>query len=343
MDKLVCCSNCFSDKWLDRYIITGGDANQTCSFCLKKNIICISPEKLTHLFLPFTEFYEEALPKNGTPLWELLKRDWLLFNSLTSKKCEKLLKSILPEIDLSNKFFLAREFAYDKIDRWANFKEELKHINRYFCSNLPEKEPLEAMFSFLSQELSPPASFFRARISDNSDPIPIEEMGKPPQNKVGNGRANPIGISYLYTASDYETSIAEIRPHVGDSVSVCEFEITKNMVFVDLRNPRETLSPFDVIEREEKLETVYGDIEYLNKLGDELSKPVIPREANLEYLSSQYLCELIKHLKYDGVIYKSSVSSGANFALFDDKNVSGKDLKTYKITKNNYQSELIEI
>jgi hypothetical protein len=298
MDKLLCCSNCFNDKWIDRHISTGGESNRTCSFCLNENTVCIAPEKLTHLFLPFTEFYEETPQHNGKPLWELLKRDWLLFNSLSPENCKKLLKSILS--DIGYKFFLERESAYDQIDRWDAFKEELKHINRYFCSNLPEKEPLEAMFSFLSQQIYPPASFFRARISGNFKIIPIEKMGKPPQKKVGNGRANPIGISYLYTASDSETSLAEIRPHVGDAVCVCEFETTKNLVFVDLRNPRETLSPFDVIEREAKLETVYGNIEYLNKLGDDLSKPVIPREANLEYLSSQYICELIKHLNYDG-------------------------------------------
>ena len=79
----------------------------------------------------------------------------------------------------------------------------------------------------------------------------------------------------------------------------------------------------------------------INKLGKELSKPVIPRDANLEYLSSQYICELIKHKNYDGVIYKSSVGDGDNYAIFDDKNLLGKKTSIYKITKNLYESKIL--
>jgi hypothetical protein len=52
-------------------------------------------------------------------------------------------------------------------------------------------------------------------------------------------------------------------------------------------------------------------------LGEELSRPVVPRSAPVEYLPSQYLCEFIKHCGFDGVVYRSSVGPGVNVALFD--------------------------
>ena len=89
------------------------------------------------------------------------------------------------------------------------------------------------------------------------------------------------------------------------------------------------------------MEDALDRLEYLNKLGQELSKPVIPREANLEYLSSQCLCELIKHFQYDGVIYKSSIGVGDNFAIFNDKDIKGENITMFRITRNSYKSELI--
>ncbi len=341
MDKVTCCGNCFNDEKITKFISTGGDKNINCSFCQKKDTNCIAPKYLTHLFQPFTELYEESVDNTGKTLWELLTKDWLLFNSLSPEKRKNLLLSILPDYKLDERLFLPRGYVDEQIKKWATFTNELKFINRYFYLNSPDENPLKRMFSYLIREISLPTSFYRARISDDSKHIPIKKMEKPPKDKVGNGRANPIGISYLYTASDYETAIAEIRPHVGDYVCVGEFAISKSFKFIDIRNPRETISPFDVIEREGLLEDVIDNIEYLNKLGKELSKPVIPRDANLEYLSSQYICELIKHKNYDGVIYKSSVGDGDNYAIFDDKNLLGKKTSIYKITKNSYESKIL--
>ncbi len=345
MNKLFCCGNCFNDKFLTQSIKTGGEVHSVCSFCEKKNAVCIEPDKLTHLFQPFMELYEVSGDGQGKRLWDLLKKDWLLFDSLAPDVCERLLSIILPDEKLSQKYFLEREStpADEQISKWAKFKDELKHVNRYFCDNSPEQEPLEAMFSFLTKTVEPLTSFFRARISYNSKLFQIDDMGKPPAEKVGNGRVNPIGISYLYTASDRETAIAELRPDVGDYVCVCEFRATEALEFVDLRNPRETISPFDISQRDGRLEDAIDRLEYLNKLGKELSKPVIPREANLEYLSSQYLCELIKHLKYDGVVYKSSVGAGDNYAIFDDKDISGENISMLSITGNSYKTELIRV
>jgi len=150
-------------------------------------------------------------------------------------------------------------------------------------------------------------------------------MGKPPKNLVLNGRANPIGITYLYASSSIDTAISEVRGHKGEVVTVAEFQMKSNLRLADLREPKSTISPFEL---NEDLELIYKNMPFLTLLGNELSKPIIPREANLEYLPSQYLCELLKDIGFHGIIYKSSISDGNNYVIFNDKEL--KAIKTYQ-------------
>jgi hypothetical protein len=59
--------------------------------------------------------------------------------------------------------------------------------------------------------------------------------------------------------------------------------------------------------------------------------PVLPKSAQLEYLPSQYLCEFIKHCGFDGLIYRSTMGAGVNYAVFNDARVTAVDVKHYII------------
>lgn len=74
-----------------------------------------------------------------------------------------------------------------------------------------------------------------------------------------------------------------------------------------------------------------GDIDYLERLGQELTTPVLPNAAALDYIPSQFLCELIKRVCYDGVLYSSSVSKGMDLALFVPDNGSVGEIYRVKI------------
>jgi hypothetical protein len=163
-------------------------------------------------------------------------------------------------------------------------------------------------------------------------------MKKPPQKVATNGRANPHGIPYLYVASTIETAISEIRGHKGESVTVAEFQISRKLELVDLREPINTISPF-ALNDENEIELLYKNMPYLTLLGNELSKPVIPREANIEYLPTQYLCELLKHTGYHGIIFKSSISDGNNYVIFDDKRLKAVEAFQYQITSVSIESK----
>ena len=104
------------------------------------------------------------------------------------------------------------------------------------------------------------------------------------------------------------------------------------MTLIDLRNPRETVSPFLLTDPGE-MGKMLADIPFLERLGYELTRPVLPKSAALDYIPSQYICEFIKKTGFHGVLYSSSVSEGINLALFDPLNATGGNVSVYDIDK----------
>ncbi len=157
-------------------------------------------------------------------------------------------------------------------------------------------------------------------------------MGAPPKRLAMHGRANPPGIPYLYLGSLPETAAAELRPHTGEVACVADFTIADPLKAVDLRNPRKLVSPF-LLADAGAIGQLRADIPFLERLGEELTRPVVPQGAAIDYLPSQYLCEFIKKSDYDGVIYRSSVSDGMNLALFNPAKATGGNVALYNISR----------
>lgn len=151
------------------------------------------------------------------------------------------------------------------------------------------------------------------------------------------GRANPKGIPYLYVASDVKTAIAEIRPFLKDKITVGHFSVKAPLEVVDLRDPKID----DPFRYGDNLEFVVRYLNFLRRLGFELSKTVSPKEAELEYIPLQYLCEFIRKSGFDGVIYKSSVAEGYNVAIFADHKVECRNAELYEIKDIQYTPEKI--
>ena len=76
------------------------------------------------------------------------------------------------------------------------------------------------------------------------------------------------------------------------------------------------MSPFEMGD-EVGVALLRGDLDFLEHLGDELTRPVLPQSAAIDYLPSQYFCEFVKNCGFDGVLYRSAVADGVNIALFD--------------------------
>lgn len=335
---MFCCPNCFSDSFLNSRISAMSNKKGICSFCKANNVTLIQPETLTDYFNSLLEIYEEDI--NGQPLNKLIQNDWEIFALSKPQQKQKLLNAIMPIPKLSNKKFTPK-FSINEtiIEQWHLFTEELKHKNRFLPKERPEIGLFEKFGPLLGVIIKKKTQkFYRARINEEEKPFKLKEINKPPSNKAVNGRANPIGISYLYVASTAETAIAEVRGHKGEYVTVLEFNAKSNLDLFDLREPKNTISPFEWLD---EIEFIYTHMPYLDLLGNELAKPVIPSKVNLEYLSSQYLCEVIKQIGYHGIIYKSSIADGNNYVIFADNKLSTGQMSQYRITEMNFKSELI--
>jgi len=348
----LCCINCFDDEYLKRHVKKTGSPGK-CNFCRKSSRYCVAPEDLADLFMPVISLYspvESFMPLEllktweGDFIWEKLDHEWGIFNDLDYKDQEHLLYSMFPEsgshdddprqflqswVEMENQFYGTDDEYSEEIKRmWNEFSEEIVHKNRFFPQKKIDTEILSELLEVLSDEVYRGNTFFRARINEKNIPFPASKMGKPPSEKSKDGRANPKGISYLYLASDPKTAISEVRPTVADTVTVGKFKTKDKMRVANLMSIK--ISAF---KYGEKLGFYLQHLAFLKILGDELSKAVVPHKEELKYIPLQYLCELIKIKKFDGIIYKSSLSDGFNFAIFEDKKVKCLSTALYKIEK----------
>jgi hypothetical protein len=247
-------------------------------------------------------------------------------------------KDLLSEI-LNNGEIVRQTFApsvapeVNRLVEWEKLRDELMYRNRFFPGVDIDLERLELLLSPLTLEASDvPDVWYRARIKTSAAAFAVAEMGAPPNRFASHGRANPAGIPYLYLGSTAETAISEIRPHTGEVACVADFKTPADLELVDLRAPRKMVSPF-LLEDAEDIGRMMSDLPFLERLGDELTRPVVPQSAAIDYTPSQYLCEFIKKCGYDGVVYRSSVSDGINLALFDPARAQCGGVTQYQVSR----------
>lgn len=305
-----CCSECFADSELKYRVSRNAIRYGHCSRCGSTGAIakCDSLESDFSLLL---DAYEESA--DGELLADCLQRDWHLFSGIVADKVG-LLDQILPA-SRGQKFQPRLANAGEPLESWTILRDQLRRINRFFPSPAPDIKLMQELTGLLVAEygLSSDA-LYRARVRRHEKRFSLKDMGSPPATVVGPGRANPVGIPYLYLASNLETAVAEVRPSVADVVCVVKFRPISTLKLVDLVDPSSSISPFKVDA--DSLHRVRGSMGFLNALGAELRTPTPPHRATSDYLATQYLCEMIKSLGYDGVRYKSALGNGLNLAIF---------------------------
>ena len=334
-----CCAECFGDRGLRRSIIPlRSTATGRCSYCRTKNVAVVSPRELAEYF----ELLVSAYSKNpkGKLLVQWFREDWRMFQHprMDNASAKDLLAEILNDGEIvRHRFVPASDPTIDRLSEWEKLRDELMYHNRYFPEETIDLDRLETLLSYLTLEADEvPTQWYRARIQTSDKPFPAREMGAPPRRIASHGRANPAGIPYLYLGSSQVTAVSETRPHTGDRASVAEFGTRRGLRVVDLRSPRKMVSPF-LLDASD-IGRMRNDLPFLERLGDELMRPVLPQGAAIDYTPSQYLCEFIKNCGYQGVIYRSSVGDGINLALFDPKLA-----RCGKVTQHNVTSVLVKI
>jgi hypothetical protein len=330
-----CCPECFGDRGLRKNIIPSRSTETgKCEYCGSENVAVLPPAQLAEYFELLISAYQ--LDVRGKPLVQLCREDWRIFQHprMDDARAGDLLAEIFgdPEI-VRQTYSPANDFEAARLSDWEKFREELMYHNRFFPEANIDLKRLEYLLSPLTVDAAEvPSIWYRARIQAGDAPFPIAEMGAPPNRMASHGRANPAGIPYLYLASAHTTAISEIRPQTGEMVCVADFKTRDNLKLVDLRNPRNMVSPFLLADAED-IERMRSDLPFLERLGDELTRPVLLQVAAIDYTPSQYLCEFIKKCGYEGVIYRSSVGDGMNLALFDPALAGPGAVSRYRVDR----------
>lgn len=324
MEK-YCCASCFGNMGLKNQIAEESQASGSCSYCTGRSVALMAPQKLEDKFRTLLDAYAQSV--EGKPLVHWLRHDWELFPDMDDAHAKELLSDILNDGEIVRQPFLpGTSLGVEPASLWDELREELMHRHRFFAETRIDLARLgELLSALIAPKTAIPSTWYRARVQPDANILPIEEMKAPPPHIATHGRANPAGIPYLYVASDRGTAISEVRPHTGSKVSVADFTISNDLRLIDLRHPIRSISPFYFLSDDSDPSRVRLDIAFLKRLGDELTRPVLPESAAFQYAPSQYLCEFIKKEGYNGVIYRSSIGEGMNLALFQpEKAIPGK-------------------
>lgn len=307
-------------------------ATGQCSYCETDNVPVVAPRELFEYFEVLVSAYRQDL--TGKLLVQWFREDWAMFQHprMDDSRAKDLLAEILNDGEIVRQPFMpASDAAIDRLSEWEKLRDELMYHNRYFPETTIDLDRLEALLWPLSLDVDEvPTQWYRARIQTSDTPFTVGQMGAPPRRIASHGRANPAGIPYLYLGSSPVASISEIRPHAGERACVADFATANGLKLIDLRSPRKMVSPF--LLEEDEIGTMRNDLRFLERLGEELTRPVVPQSAAIDYTPSQYLCEFIKKCGYQGVIYRSSVSDGTNLALFDPSLAACGAVVEYRVT-----------
>lgn len=326
---MKCCSSCFNDWYLKEEVVLKSNTKGRCEFCRTAHVSLIDTSEFQDGFEMVCSIYNIA--EDGKSLLDLLNDDWQIF-AKDNAHARKLLGSMLPNERIQSKYKPPESKFSNTLDAWKKLSTELRTKNRYFPdSDFKIERYLSELESLRISSEKVSNSWYRARI-ENGQAITADKMGAPPPMLARSGRANPVGIPYLYVGSTPETAITEVRPHEGEIVTVAHFTVDDGFHFIDLRQPRQRITPF-VMEDATAVATLRGDISFFERLGQELSTPVVPQAVQIDYIPSQFLCELMKKAGYDGVVYNSSVSDGINLALFSPSKAKVGTVERVKINK----------
>jgi len=311
-----CCENCFSDRKILSNLTSEGIDN--CAFCGSKQVEVYNTIDLADNFELLLSQYERFKDESSTiSIATILQQDWDLF----AKDMD------IPTI---NQLFCSSDFyhRYEGItirarvnrlsgdQQWASFSDSIVLHNRFFPTLSIPLADVNAFMDYLSITVDSSVPLYRARINSIKDSRWVAaDMGAPPSGFAKGGRANPTHLPYLYVDTSPETAIAEIRPHKGAFVSVSQLSLRYPKHIIDFSKLDTHLSPFLV--GDDRLDKLFLLRPFLDSLPKKYCTPIQPEDESINYLPTQYLCEFIKSMGYDGVKYHSSLhDSGDNIAFF---------------------------
>lgn len=309
------CANCFNDEEIKNFIISSSTEISRCDFCNEEDCII----EISELFDFFTEFIELFCPdeNSSTNLAQILNNHWNIFSSDDSAIN---ILNHLYETGLIKYSPTAKVGYIDEILEckhiWNKLKEEVSSKSRFFTdiSTFPWYNFIQPNYT-----LNQNTPLYRARIlPDGSDKLYPKDMGCPPPIKTPAGRANPLGIPYLYLCDNKETTLYETRSVYLDRVCIGTFRTIRNLQLVNFNNLINPFYAFTTSDGSLSLVDAVKSHIIMESISKDLSKPLRRFDTELEYVPTQFICEYCKLNEADGIMFASSLHPhGQNIVLFN--------------------------
>ncbi len=345
------CKNCFSDKELIGLIISQGNI-ANCNCCGSSDVESIEFDELLDFFKELFENFQVKNNGEGKSLISLIQGNWGFFSDLecANKILNEALNKTDSEITNSEELVDFSDEILENVNYWFILKEQLKWEKRYFTNIQKLTEDLGWDSFFESKtNISNDTYYFRARLhqSPEEEIYPINEMSSPPPKFASAGRANPLGIPFLYLSDNEETVLYEVRGSYLDEVSVAIFTKNEDYLNPDTNNevrisdfteiPTLYHSNSDVVRNKIK-STLLKQL-----ISRDLSKPMRRYDSELDYIPTQFICEFIKTFtNVQGIKFRSSLhNTGSNLVLFNSDTMKCREVKKVRITKVQIKSKEI--
>lgn len=329
------CKDCFLDEELRSEINANAVIDGKCDVCGKEGKVMDFAE-FYDFFTSLLELYSPTVNSNKT-IVDIIQDEWHFF------KDKDVAKVLLSDVIVTNNIgYSVTDFVNytdeicDRVAVWDRLKTSVKEKFRFF-TNMDEF----AQYNYLTagKSLHVGQKLYRSRITPvGQKKIKCDKMGCPPKELATAGRANPIGIPYLYLSDSAKTTYFEVRAVYLDKLSVGTFRIERELKLIDfvydvnlfLSYNDSNISLKETIIKKKVIEAISFD----------LSKPLRRYDSEIEYVPTQLICEYCRRIvdsegeTADGITFESSLHKGGrNYVLFDESAAKCIRVDSHEITK----------
>lgn len=327
--------NCFADNDL-KQLIENSSLKGTCECTNEEGLIIDTEDEDYEVFVAFLrDLLCLYIPTtSGNNIIETIDNDFHLFKS------DDIALNILSEINQTEHLNIDFDLPVRYIDdiqneksKWDDFKNEVMNHRRFLMDDDILEEEL-FMANITKIDLN--TKLFRARRTPaGKSKLNVSNMGCPPIDKATAGRANPIGIPYLYLCEDEKTPLYEVRALYLEKVCLGTFVTKENISVVDFTNDQHIFSAYDNRTPDERLSDIVNTRIFFSAICNDLSKPLHPDDSEASYVPTQWLCEYFKvntRINVDGIRFNSSLNrGGVNIVLFDENKVKCVSVDNFEI------------
>jgi len=184
---------------------------------------------------------------------------------------------------------------------------------------------------------------------------------------------SPSGISFFYGGLNPDVCVHEVGPGVAEMVNVAEFEVTRQLIVLNLT--MEVESRRSIFDTEYSFSYDEYFKPFLEHFINDISKKIRKSDNDIEYVPTQVFTEFIKTKNFsshyyrpdssgnesdvfiDGVLFKSSaMKDGVNLVLFKGPDISTtakespgdawllyKGKRIHQVTEISVKSEYVKI